>query len=52
VLGEPGGPEVERLGRGDAPDDAVDLAVTGAAAAAPGYSKNVRSAPGEPCSSA
>ena len=30
------GPEVERLGRGDAPDDAVDLAVAGAAAGGAG----------------
>ena len=32
VLGQAAGPEVDRLGRRDAPDDAVDLAVAGAAA--------------------
>ena len=49
---EPVGPEVERLLRADAPEDAVHHAGTGAPFAAPGYSKNVMSLPGSPFSSA
>ena len=53
LAAEPVGPEVERLGRGDARDDACAPSPgRDGPAIAPGYSKNVRSAPPLPSSSA
>ena len=47
------GPEVERVLGADAPDDAIGHSRRRRGrGAAPGYSKNVRSEPDEPCSSA